>query len=392
MTGSPLATHAPRAVREALREGGWDAVRAAAAAEGLAPAAVRLTGLSLATLEALRGHAVRTLGLDLLTGPDWAIVAGSRARLSALARPWGGPPELAEVAFAVGLALPADRPAVWLTARGTLPLERPVIVGILNVTPDSFSDGGRWDAPAAALARAESLLEAGAAVLDVGGESTRPGRPDQVPAAEERRRVVPVIDAVARRFPDVVVSVDTVKAEVARAALEAGAGAVNDVSGGRLDPGMAAAVAAAGAGFILMHSRGTVGTMASYDHAEYGGDLIGAVVAELRAAVDGAVGAGVEPARIVVDPGLGFAKTPAQSVALLDELGALRALGRPILVGPSRKRFLGEATGRAVDDRDRATAAACALAWERGARLFRVHEPAAVRDALAVAGALDGAG
>jgi dihydropteroate synthase len=132
--------------------------------------------------------------------------------------------------------------------------------------------------------------------------------------------------------------------------------------------------------------------MATYDHAEYGGDLVGAVVAELRAAMDGAVGAGVEPDRIVVDPGLGFAKTPEQSLALLDQVGALRALGRPILVGPSRKRFLGVAADRTVDDRDRATAAACALAWGRGARLFRVHEPAAVRDALAVAAALDGAG
>ncbi len=392
MTGSPLATHAPRAVREALREGGWDPVRAAAAAEGLAPAAVRLTGLSPDTLEALQGHAARTLGLDLLTGPDWAIVAGSRARLSALARPWGGPPELAEVAFAVGLALPADLPAAWLTARGPLPLERPVLVGILNVTPDSFSDGGRWEAPDAALARAAALLEAGAGLLDVGGESTRPGRPDPVPAAEERRRVVPVIEAVVRRFPDALVSVDTVKAEVARGALDAGAAAVNDVSGGRLDPGMAATVAAAGAGLVVMHSRGTTGTMATYDHAEYGGDLVGAVVAELRAALDGAVGAGVEPDRIVVDPGLGFAKTPEQSLALLDQLAALRALGRPILVGPSRKRFLGVAADRAVDDRDRATAAACVLAWERGARLFRVHEPAAVRDALAVAVALGGEG
>jgi dihydropteroate synthase len=392
MTGSPLATHAPRAVREALREGGWEGARAAAAAEGLAPAAVRLSGLSPDILEALRGHAARTLGLDLLTGPDWAIVAGSRARLSALARPWGGPPALAEVAFAVGLALPAELPAAWVTARGPLPLERPVIVGILNVTPDSFSDGGRWDAPDAALARAEALVSAGATMVDVGGESTRPGRPDPVPVAEERRRVVPVIEAVARRFPDLLLSVDTVKAEVARAATDAGAAVVNDVSGGRLDPAMAATVAASGAGFILMHSRGTTGTMATYDHADYGGDLVGAVVAELRAATDAAVGAGVQPDRIVVDPGLGFAKTPAQSLALLDELGALRALGRPILVGPSRKRFLGEATGRGVGDRDRATAAACVVAWERGARLFRVHDPAAVGDALAVAAALDGAG
>ncbi len=392
MTGSPLATHAPRAVREALREGGWDPVRADAAAAGLAPAAVRLAGLPPTTLEALRRHATATLGLEVLTGPGWAVVAGSRARLSALARPWGGPPELAEVAVAVGLALPAEPPAAWVTARGPLPLERPVLVGILNVTPDSFSDGGRWAAPAQALARAEALLEAGAVLLDVGGESTRPGRPAPVPAAEERRRVVPVVEEIVRRFPAALVSVDTMKAEVARAALGAGAAAVNDVSGGRLDPEMAPAVASAGAGLVVMHSRGTGETLAGYDLADYGGDVVGTVVAELRERVDAAVAAGVEPDRIVVDPGLGFAKTPAQSLALLDRLSALLALGRPILVGPSRKRFLGEATGRDVGDRDRATAAACALAWDRGARLFRVHEPDAVRDALALAAALDGAG
>ena len=390
MTGSPLATHAPRAVREALQGGGWDAVRAAAAADGLAPAAVRLAGLAPDTLESLRRHAGHRLGLELLTGPDWAIVAGSRSRLSALARPWGGPPELAEVAMAVGLALPAELPTAWLTARGPVPLERPVLLGILNVTPDSFSDGGRWDDPGAALARAEALLEAGAGMLDVGGESTRPGRPEPVPAAEERRRVVPVIEAIARRFPGALVSVDTVKAEVARAALDAGAAVVNDVSGGRLDPEIAPAVAAAGAGFIAMHSRGSTATMATYDQAGYGADLVGSVTAELRAALEAATAAGIEPDRVVLDPGLGFSKTPAQSLLLLDQLGALRALGRPILVGPSRKRFLGEATGREVDDRDRATAAACLLAWERGARLFRVHEPAAVSDALALAVALEG--
>ncbi|HJS46973.1 MAG TPA: dihydropteroate synthase, partial [Gemmatimonadales bacterium] len=342
------------------------------------------------TLESLRRHAGHRLGLELLTGPDWAIVAGSRARLSALARPWGGPPELAEVAMAVGLALPADLPVAWLTARGPVPLERPVLLAILNVTPDSFSDGGRWDDAAAALVRAEALLEAGAGMLDVGGESTRPGRPEPVPAAEERRRVVPVVEAIVRRFPEAMVSVDTVKAEVARAALEAGAAVVNDVSGGRLDPGLAPAVAAAGAGFIAMHSRGSTATMATYDQSGYGTDLTGTVTAELRAALDAATAAGIEPDRVVLDPGLGFSKTPAQSLRLLDQLGALRALGRPILVGPSRKRFLGEATGREVGDRDRATAAACLLAWERGARLFRVHEPAAVSDALALAAALEG--
>jgi dihydropteroate synthase len=392
MTGSPLAIHAPRAVREALVAGGWDTGRAAAAAQGLTPAAVRLTGLSPDLLDALRRHAAHSLGLELLTGDDWAIVAGSRARLAALARPWAGPPELAALAVEVGLALPAEPPAVWVTARGALTLDRPLIMGILNVTPDSFSDGGCWEAPDAALARAEALLEAGAALLDVGGESTRPGRPAPVPAGEEQRRVLPVVEALVARFPGTPVSVDTVKAEVAQAALGAGAAIVNDVSGGRLDPAMGPVVAAAGAGFVTMHSRGGVATMATYDQADYGSDLAGTVVAELRARVDEALSAGITPDRIAVDPGLGFSKTAEQSLSLLDRLGALGALGRPILVGPSRKRFLGHATGREPADRDRATAAACALAWERGARIFRVHEPAAVRDALALAVAFEGTG
>lgn len=388
MNASPLAPHAPRAVREALSAGGWDEVRASAAADGLAPAAVRLTGLDPSQLEALTRHATRTLGLEVLTGPDWALVSGSRARLAALARPWGGPPELAAMAYQVGLALPADPPVVWTTARGAIQLDRPVIVGILNITPDSFSDGGMWTAPEAALARAGALVEGGARMLDVGGESTRPGRPEPVPEAEELGRVLPVVEALVARFPDVPVSVDTVKAGVARAALQAGAAVVNDVSGLRLDSGMPGVVAAAGAGLVLMHSRGSVGTMATYDEAEYGGDPVGGVLHELRAALERAETGGVEPHRVVVDPGLGFSKTPEQSLAVLDGLAALTALGRPILVGPSRKRFLGHATGRDASDRDRATAAACVLAWERGARLFRVHEPAAVRDALALAAAI----
>src|SRR5690606_19202007 len=168
-------------------------------------------------------------------------------------------------------ALMAVTPVVqpgWLTAGGTLALDRPLIAGILNVTPDSFHDGGRHATTAAAVAHAERLLADGADILDVGGESTRPGaRP--VDAVEERARVVPVVEAVVRRFPDVPISVDTVKADVARAALDAGAAIINDVSGLRLDPALGTAVAAAGAGIVLMHSRGTVATMASYALAEY---------------------------------------------------------------------------------------------------------------------------
>jgi dihydropteroate synthase len=197
------------------------------------------------------------------------------------------------------------------------------------------------------------------------------------------------VEALARRHPALLLTVDTVKAAVARAALEAGAAAINDVSALRLDPAMGPVVAAAGAGLVLMHSRGSLLEIASYTHATYA-DLLAEVVGELRTAVTAAGAAGIEMGAIAVDPGFGFSKTVEQNLLLLDQLESLHALGRPVLVGPSRKRFLGAVTGLAVEDRDRVTAAACALAWERGARIFRVHDVAAARDALTFAAALGG--
>ncbi len=388
MKVTPLALTSPAVVQGALRAGGFEEVKADAAAQGTEAAALLLSGLTAEVQEALVAYAGGKLGLDVLTTEGGALISGSRARLQALARPWVGPPELAELAFAVGMALPTELPAIWMTARGSLDLDRPVMVGILNVTPDSFSDGGRLTTLEAALARAEWLLAEGAAVLDVGGESTRPGRPAAVPADEEIARVVPVVSAIVRRWPAAVVSVDTFKAATARAALDAGAAVINDVSGFRLDSEMPSVVASSGAGVVLMHSRGGQSDMATTDHADYGGDLVGTVIAELREAVGRAESAGIAADRIVLDPGFGFSKTAEQNILLADQLGALRALGRPLLVGPSRKRFLGTITGRHVADRDRATAALCALAYARGARLFRIHDPAAVRDALAVAHAL----
>ncbi len=388
MNVTPLALHSSGAVRGALRSHGWEDGLARASATGIHPLAFHLTGLGRDALEAL----VRVgggLGLEVVTGEDWAILAGSRSRLSAFARPWTAPEPLADVALRVGLAMPAEPEPAWRTARGTVALDRPVIVGILNVTPDSFSDGGRFTRTEAALAQAESLVAEGARILDVGGESTRPGRAESVPAAEELRRVLPVVEALARRHPDLLVSVDTVKSDVARAALERGAAIVNDVSAFRLDPAMAGVVAASGAGVILMHSRGGLLEIASYEHADYAGDVVGGVLAELGESLSAATAAGIEADAIVLDPGLGFSKTVEQNVELLDQLPALQALGRPLLVGPSRKRFLGAVTGLPVEERDRATAAACALAWERGARLFRVHAVAAAREALALAHALD---
>lgn len=391
MKVTPLAAASREAVRAVLRAGGFEEWKADAAAQGTEPAALHLSGLDAATREALVAYAGGKLGLDIMTTESGALVSGSRARLQALARPWVGPPELAEVAFQVGLALPMELPAVWITATGTIDLNRPVIVGILNLTPDSFSDGGRLPTVAAAVARAEELLEGGATVLDVGGESTRPGRPAPVSAEAEIARVVPVVEALRRRWPELPVSVDTVKGVTAREALAAGASAINDVSGLRLDPALAAVVAAAGAGIIVMHSRGDLASMASYDGADYRGDVVGDVIDELRQAVDRATSAGVSADRIVIDPGFGFSKTVDQNILVADQLAVFHALGRPILVGPSRKRFLGAITERDVSDRDRATAALCALTYARGARLFRVHEPAAVRDALAVAHALGAA-
>jgi dihydropteroate synthase len=204
-----------------------------------------------------------------------------------------------------------------------------------------------------------------------------------VPPAEEIARVVPVVSGLIKRELGPV-SVDTRKAEVARAALDAGATVVNDVSGLQYDADLAVVVARAEAGVILMHMRGTPATMddlATYAH------VAPEVAAELSATADTAERAGIARERIVLDPGFGFAKTATQNFRLLDELATIVALGYPVAVGLSRKRFLGAATGRPVEDRDRATAVACGLAWERGARLFRVHDVAMAREALALAGA-----
>lgn len=274
----------------------------------------------------------------------------------------------------------------WLARDRRLSLDRPFVLGIVNVTPDSFSDGGRHATTDAAVAHAERLLDEGADAVDVGGESTRPHNAGPVPVAEEIARVVPVVRALLRRRPDAVVSVDTVKADVAAAALDAGAAIVNDVSGFRLDPAMAGRCAASGAGVILMHSRGAVADMATYAHAAYGDDPVGDVVAELAAARDAALAAGIPPEALVLDPGIGFAKRSAVSLALLAALERVGALGHPVLVGASRKRFVGELSGVAeAGARVHGSVGAHVAALLRGARLFRVHDVRAHREALDVA-------
>ncbi len=378
-----LAAHSPEAVRAALAARGWDAQPAWFAATGIQSLVVLLDNITEPEREALVRWGIKA-GADVLTGDGWALVSAAASRLAPLARPDRSPAGLEGWAGEMGrfLTAYADPPRRWELAGRTLALDHPVLIGIVNVTPDSFSDGGRFATVERAVAQAERLIAAGCELLDVGGESTRPGA-TPVPAAEEIARVVPVIGELARRGLGPV-SVDTRKAAVARAALAAGALVVNDVSGLSFDPELAAVAAAAGAGVIVMHMRGTPDTMDSlavYRH------VAADVATELAQAAARAETAGVARERIVVDPGFGFAKTPEQNFRLLDELATVVAVGYPVAVGPSRKRFLGAATGRPVEDRDRATAVACALAWERGARLFRVHEAALANEALRVASA-----
>jgi dihydropteroate synthase len=268
--------------------------------------------------------------------------------------------------------------------RATFDWERTYLMGVVNVTPDSFSDGGAFAGdPEAAVRHGLGLFADGADVVDVGGESTRPGSP-AVAAAEEAARVVPVVRALAGRGLGVV-SVDTCKSSVAAAALDAGAEIVNDVSGGALDPELLRVVAHHGAYLILGHLRGTPADMNA--HASYG-DVVREVIAELTQRIDAAAAAGVSMARLFIDPGLGFAKNAAHNIELLARLGELRALGCPIVVGASRKSFLGRLTGRDVGERELATAAADAAAVLHGANVVRVHDVAAQRDAVVVADAI----
>ena len=265
-------------------------------------------------------------------------------------------------------------------------------MGILNVTPDSFSDGGRYLKPEAAIAHGERLLAEGADLLDVGGESTRP-RAEPVPAAVEHERVLPVIEGLLARNPAARISIDTSKAAVAEAALEAGAQLVNDVTAFRADPQMAGLVAERGAECCLMHMQGEPRTM--QDNPRYG-DVVDDVKAFLAERLDFAVREGVAEQRVLLDPGIGFGKTVEHNLTLLRRLDELLQLGRPIVIGTSRKAFLGRIAGRGAvldpEARLAGTLASNVLALERGASVFRVHDVAAVGDALAVAAATLGAG
>ncbi len=288
---------------------------------------------------------------------------------------------------AVGTLTPTRPRARRSPSRNGTPLavfDQPAILGILNVTPDSFSDGGRFGRVAHAVAHARAMVADGADAIDVGGESTRPGA-SPVGEAEELRRVLPVIRGIRGLVP---ISIDTTKAAVAAAALEAGAAIVNDVSGATLDPGMLGVVARHGAGIILMHRRGTPQTMQRL--ARYR-DVVAEVKRFLSARIEAALAAGIQPGAIAVDPGIGFAKTLRHNLALLAHTSEIAALGFPVVVGVSRKGFLGKLLGQPPEKRVEGTLAASLIAVAGGARGIRVHDVAPMARALRVARAVWGA-
>ena len=353
-------------------------------------------------LEAVPAQAARALHALMRSTGGWAqvtpdgragrvvLLQGDGAQFHSLLRRAGTRHVTFEAAAEIREVLmsASTRPRALALARGRLALgQRTLVMGVLNVTPDSFSDGGRFLDPRAAVERAHAMAREGADLIDVGGESTRPGaRP--VPLAEELRRLMPVVEALAGAFRDMrdsrpLLSVDTRKAEVARRAAAAGADLINDVSGLTRDPAMAAEVADSGLPIVIQHIRGTPETMQRsprYDH------LLPEIAAFLRARIDQAVRAGVREDKIIVDPGIGFGKRRRDNLAILRHLRVLTSLGRPILVGASRKSFLEGQGDLPPAERLEASLAAEALAIAEGADIIRVHD---VREGVRVAALCD---
>ena len=271
----------------------------------------------------------------------------------------------------------------WRAGAREISLESPVIAGVLNVTPDSFSDGGRFEQPRTAIARGRQIAEEGAAILDIGAESTRPGA-DPVPADEEWARLEPVLRGL-RDLP-IPISVDTHKLEVAERAVDAGAAAINDVTALRSGPGMARLAARTGVGLVLMHMRGTPRTMQlDTEYGDIAAEVRGALADARRTALD----AGCEPGQIAVDPGLGFGKSMDGNLELLARLDEIASLGVPVWIGPSRKSFLGALLDVGPAERVTASVAACLAAARRGADVLRVHDVRETRQALDVEHAID---
>lgn len=276
----------------------------------------------------------------------------------------------------------------WLVAHGRdIPLRAGALVmAVLNITPDSFSDGGMFLDPGAAVAQGELLVRDGADILDIGGESTRPGS-HPVPPAEQIRRVLPVI-AQLRDRTNVPISIDTRSAQVAEAAIEAGAHIVNDISALRCDEALADVVAQRRAGLVLMHMQGSPETMQTDPHYD---DVVADVRGFLAERAGFAMSAGIGRQQIVLDPGIGFGKRLDHNLRLMRHVDRLAELGFPVLVGPSRKRFIGELSGAPANERLPGTVAACLAVVARGAQIVRVHNPATVRQAIAVARAIENA-
>ncbi len=265
--------------------------------------------------------------------------------------------------------------------------KRTAVMGVLNVTPDSFSDGGRFLDMSAAVAHAREMADAGADIIDVGGESTRPGS-EPVPLEIELARVVPVIEALAGLGIQAALSIDTWKSEVAKRALDMGAHVINDISGLHFDPKLADLAAEYRAGLVLSHIKGTPKNMQADPEYE---DVVTEIKEFLADAASKALAAGVDRGSIVVDPGIGFGKKLKHNLAILKRLGEIAELGYPVLVGPSRKAFIGTLSGTAVDDRLEGTLAAAVLGVAHGASMVRVHDVKEARRALAVADAIIGA-
>lgn len=352
-------------------------------------------------LPAVRSAAANIIKQEMLSlGGDAAVARGSvacsientdvlliasRKQLNGLCRklklqPFG----LSAIAEELAALLTASPPAFWQTAQRRIALDRPLIMGILNVTPDSFSDGGRFVDPERAAEHALQLEAEGADIIDLGGESTRPGSP-AVTDAEEISRVLPVLERLAGRLR-IPLSIDTWKSSVAAAALAAGAEIINDISGFSFDPAMADLAAASGAGTVLMHTRGIPQTMQL--NTGYT-DMMGEISAVLAASAQRAILAGAAPEQIVLDPGIGFGKDIRGNLEILRRLDEFNSLGYPLLVGSSRKTFIGKVLGKpATGERLFGTAATVALAVAGGAKILRVHDVAAMSDVARMAEAI----
>lgn len=310
---------------------------------------------------------------DIVDSDEGMLILAPVSWLRFLADIISTDPRLSKLSERMRIAIDSTIPSVscWSCGRHRIEIgRRTIIMGILNVTPDSFSDGGLYMDPDLAGRRAVEMVEEGADIIDVGGESTRPGA-DPVPVEEEMRRVIPVISRLVKEIPDVPISVDTYKAEVARAAIEEGASIVNDISAMRMDPGMVDVISESSVGVILMHMKGTPKDMQlnpRYDHP------ISEIYEFLQERAEFAESRGIDRSRIVVDPGIGFGKDLDHNLEIIRRIREFRSLGFPVLIGPSRKSFIGKVLGLPVDERVEGTGAVVSIAIAYGADIVRVHD------------------